>query len=396
MWSGGSVGGVRRGWAILVVGCLAVVARVGMLAATGGYRPHHDDRSYLANALALARTGDYPVFRAGHVAVPTAYRAPGFPMLLAIVHLAFGRALVVERVAQVGVGVALVVLVYVLGRQLFGPRTALVAGVLAAVSPVLVLFDGSLISEPLFTVLLLGALSCAIARRTAVAGVLIGLAALTRPEGLALIPAVALLAGSRRGGLVVVLAAVACVAPWTIRNAVVLHSFVPVSTETGNTLAGTYNRLSLHDGRWRDPRRYHLYSTARAQNRDSEARTDTALTHAAITFIADHPSDLARVAADNAGRAAGIAPTAFSRLSLRSVSLSPKPAPALRAALIITTALALAGAATAAARRAPPGWWLAGAVVMAVALLVNAEQRFAVPLQPFLLLLAPLPLTRGT
>jgi hypothetical protein len=30
-------------------------------------------------------------------------------------------------------------------------------------------------------------------------------------------------------------------------------------------------------------------------------------------------------------------------------------------------------------------------VVAAVALLVDAEQRFAIPLQPFLLLLAPLP-----
>ncbi|MDX6702654.1 MAG: hypothetical protein QOF26_2880, partial [Baekduia sp.] len=57
--------------------------------------------------------------------------------------------------------------------------------------------------------------------------------------------------------------------------------------------------------------------------------------------------------------------------------------------------LGLAGAATAAARRAPPGWWLTFGLVAVVALLVNAEQRFAVPLQPFLLLLAPLPFTRG-
>jgi 4-amino-4-deoxy-L-arabinose transferase-like glycosyltransferase len=287
-------------------------------------------------------------------------------------------------------------MVYVVGRQVFGPRTAVVAGVLAAVSPVLVLFDGTLISEPLFTVLMLGALSCALARRAVPAGVLIGLAALTRPEGLALVPVVALLAGSRRGALVVMVVAVVCVAPWTIRNAVVLHGFVPVSTETGNTLAGTYNTMSLHDGRWRDPRRYGLYAKARTENRDSEARTDSALTHDAIEFIKNHPTDLARVATDNAGRVAGIAPTAFSRLSLGSVSLPTAPAPLLRAAILATTLLALAGATTAAARRAPPGWWLAGAVVTAVALLVNAEQRFAIPLQPFLLLLAPLPFTRGT
>jgi 4-amino-4-deoxy-L-arabinose transferase-like glycosyltransferase len=387
---------MRLGRGIVVVGGAAIGARVGMLVLTSAYRPHHDDRSYLANALALAHTGDYPVFRAGRVPVQTAYRAPGFPMLLALVHLVFGRALIAERLAQVAVGVALVVLIYILGRRLFGPRTALAAAALAAVSPVLVLFDATLISEPLFTVLLLGALVAALAHRPAPAGVLIGLAALTRPEGLALVPAVALLLGTRRQALTATLVAAACIAPWTIRNAVVLHAFVPVSTETGNTLAGTYNNASLHDARWRDPRKFGLYTAARVDNRDSEARTDTALTHDAIAFIKQHPSDLARVATDNAGRVAGIAPTAFSRLSLGSVSLPTKPAPLLRAALLATTLLALAGATTHAARRAPPGWWLAGAVVMGVALLVNAEQRFALPLQPFLLLLAPLPFTRGT
>ena len=184
-------------------------------------------------------------------------------------------------------------------------------------------------------------------------------------------------------------------APGTIRNADVLHAFVPVSTETGNTLAGTYNPASLADGRWRDPRKFHLYSAARRANRDSEAATDRALTHAALAFVAAHPAAPLRVAAGNAQRVTGVAPTGFSRLSLTSVSLPPGPAPLLRAALLATSLLALAGATTRAARRAPPGWWAAAAIVALVALLVNAEQRFAVPLQPFLLLLAPLPFTRG-
>ena len=38
--------------------------------------------------------------------------------------------------------------------------------------------------------------------------------------------------------------ACAMIAPWTIRNAVELHHFVPVSDETGITLVGTYNPTS--------------------------------------------------------------------------------------------------------------------------------------------------------
>jgi len=37
------------------------------------------------------------------------------------------------------------------------------------------------------------------------------------------------------------------VAPWTIRNAVVMHALIPVSDETGGTLAGTYNPVSARD-----------------------------------------------------------------------------------------------------------------------------------------------------
>ncbi|MCW2985427.1 MAG: hypothetical protein JWR63_2997, partial [Conexibacter sp.] len=221
------------------------------------------------------------------------------------------------------------------------------------------------------------------------------LAALTRPEGLVLALAVAACTGTRRAAIVVVAVALACVAPWTIRNADALHAVVPVSTETGNTLAGTYNARSLADGRWRDPRKYHLYSAVRRANRDSEAGTDRALTHAVIGFVVDHPSAPLRVAAGNAQRVTGLAPTAFSRLSLSSVSLPVGPAWLLRSGLLATTLLAMAGAATVAARRAPRGWWAAAALVALVALLVNAEQRFAVPLQPFLLLLAPLAFTRG-
>jgi 4-amino-4-deoxy-L-arabinose transferase-like glycosyltransferase len=388
-----------------LVGVLALAVRAAVVHATPGYQPHHDDHAYLEHALALVQTHAYPVFHAGHVPYPTAYRPPGFPLLLALAHQLPGAGVAPERAVQALVGAVVAVIVGVVAGQLWGPRTALAAAALAAISPVLVLFGATLISEPLFTALLLGALSCALAARAraaagavwwaVAAGVLIGIAALTRPEGLALAAAVALCAGTRMGALAVVLAAVACVAPWTVRNALTLHAFVPVSTSTGNTLAGTYNGRSLPDGLWRDPRAFHLYRPARAAHRANEPATDRALTHEVLRFVAAHPTAPLRVAAANATRISGLAPTGFSRRSLGTVSLPIGPAPVLRAALLVTTLLGLAGAATAAARRAPAGWWAAAAIVVLVALLVNAEQRFTVPLQPFLLMLAPLPFTHG-
>ena len=59
----------------------------------------------------------------------------------------------------------------------------------------------------------------------------------------------------------------------------------------------------------------------------------------------------------------------------------------MRAGLLIAFLLAIAGALTRPARAAPLGWWLAGLLVLVSAVFVNGVNRFAVPLQPWLLVL---------
>jgi 4-amino-4-deoxy-L-arabinose transferase-like glycosyltransferase len=386
---------------------LALAVRLAALAATRGYVPHHDDRAYLRHALALEHLHRYPVFHMGHHVVPTAYRPPGFPLLLAVAHALAGGT-IGDRLAQCAVGVALVALVGIVATRLFDRRTALVAMTLAALSPVLVVFGSSLISEPLFTTLVLAAVAAALRVRAAppatgwavLAGIAAGAAALTRSQGLLLLPAVALIAWRPRawaGPLAVVLAAIAVVAPWTVRNAEVLHAFVPVSTETGNTLAGTYNDLSANDraapAAWRDPRLSHLYPAVRAAHRFSEPGLDRALERVAVQYVIDHPLYPLRVAAQNARRLTGLAPASWSAWSLHTVSLPPRAGTLVRVALLLTALLAVAGALDRRARHLPAGWWLAGLLIAASTLLVNAEQRFAVPLQPWLILLAALPIS---
>src|SRR5690349_20824307 len=134
-------------WSVpLAAGALALAARAWAVTRTPRYAPHHDDHSYLMHALALATTHAYPVFRDGGHRVPTAYRPPGFPVVLAAAHVVFGGGLAVERLTQVVIGAAVAVLTYAVGRQIWGPRTATAAAILVALSPVLVLFDASLIS----------------------------------------------------------------------------------------------------------------------------------------------------------------------------------------------------------------------------------------------------------
>jgi len=172
-------------------------------------------------------------------------RMPGYPVLLAGVQILFGRGLLAPRLVQALLGTAAAGLVYLLARQLFGEREALVAAAIVAVYPIFVLFTILVLSETLFNALVLGGLGClALAyRRTdagwAVAGgVVFGLATLVRASFLPFVVlAAAGWAAARRfqpaaawrAGLMVV-AFAAAMTPWVLRNWRVTGGHLVVTT----------------------------------------------------------------------------------------------------------------------------------------------------------------------
>ena len=112
--------------------------------------------------------------------------------------LIVGRTVLGLRMATAALGAVSVVLIGVLGRRLAGERTGLIAAGLAAVYLPLVTTDGTLMAEPLYLVLVLvsviGSLwlhDRPIVVRSLLVGLAIGVAALTRTEGLLLVPFVA-------------------------------------------------------------------------------------------------------------------------------------------------------------------------------------------------------------
>jgi len=171
---------------------------------------------------------------------------PLYPYFIAVPFALF-HSLEAVKWAQVAVGALLVPAVGRAGVLAFGPRTGLVAAGITALYPELIWFAAHFWSETLFMVLLWWALERLIASdargstgAAAVAGLLWGLAILTRETILYLTPlAAAWLAWSPRRGAArkraasFLLCAVLTVAPWTLRNWIAFHAFVPVSTAGG-------------------------------------------------------------------------------------------------------------------------------------------------------------------
>ncbi|HEX6791302.1 MAG TPA: glycosyltransferase family 39 protein [Candidatus Krumholzibacteria bacterium] len=228
---------------ILVV---AALSRFGFSAWVVGLDapPKGDEADYHAIATHLA-AGEG--FRAEDA--PTARRPPVHPLVLSVLYRATGPDPAAGRILQVILGVVVVGMTARLARAWFGAGASVWAGWFAALNPFLVFISGYLLTENLFLVFLLGAMLLAPSPRalcaqpwlrTALVGLLLGLAALTRPSGLPMLEwmlAVVLLLAvapwRTRIARVALAAAVflLVLAPWLARNARVIGA--PVLTTHG-------------------------------------------------------------------------------------------------------------------------------------------------------------------
>src|SRR5262249_28158947 len=202
---------------------------------------------------------------AGEGFVATSYRSnPIMSFYLAGVFRLFGEQFLYARIGQALFGALTCVLVAATATRLVGPAVGVVSGVLLAVYLPHVYLSGVFYVECLFTMLV--ALTVYLAARCLdgrhpvrwglLTGLSLGLASLTRPVFIVYLPAVgvALLYGAWprwRPQLVAwgaaVLATVAVVSPWAIRNHEVYGRPILISTGFGTKLWQGNNELSVGD-----------------------------------------------------------------------------------------------------------------------------------------------------
>ncbi len=261
------------GWlglgALVAIFLLGLGLRVGE--AWDGRAPVYDARAYAAIARNLDAGDGFTV--GSGATQPSSNYSPGLPLFVAGVYEVTGG--VHEQLARVVlalIGALSVLFAYLIGRRLGRPSLnkpgyrrnnsasvwpALVGALAVAVYPALLEYQGMLMSEPLAATLLSGGVLAALWAweggwvRWLLPGALFGALALMRPEYLGVAVLVSLAIAVRHvrddwrnsllraavflGALLVILA------PWTIRNAVALDRFVPISTGGGQVLyAGTY------------------------------------------------------------------------------------------------------------------------------------------------------------
>jgi 4-amino-4-deoxy-L-arabinose transferase-like glycosyltransferase len=403
--------------AAAVVRALVVTLVDPAVPALGDASAYHLLANNLADGLGYIRPFDLLKL---HLVVPTAEYPPLHPFVLSLFARLGLRGVEQQRLVLAAIGTGTVALVGLLGRRVAGAATGLVAASLAAVSPMFFLADATLMSETIFVFLVTLALLLALrlrdrlsVGRAAVLGLVLGAAVLTRAEAAVL--AVLLFAPFlfRRGAswrdrltpaLVGLLAVAAVVMPWTARNQVTFHEFVPVSNNLGTALAGancdlTYSGPSL--GSWRstfgagDTERGHCFTGINgSQSHFNEARAAAHLRSQGITYARNHIADLPKVAAARLLRTFGLfRPSQQVRLE----ALEGRPLGWERAGTWldwILYPLAITGFVLLVRRRVD--WWPLAAAVIGVivsTLVTYGNQRFRIGAEPVVVVTAAVALT---
>ena len=248
-------GAPRRGDAWLATS-VALLARLGVVAFAASQFPPADDGKYyhvFAERLAagLGYTWSWPdgaVTFAAHYPV-------GYPLLLAPFYGLFGPRPVVAMCVNAIVGSAAAFAAHRLAARRASRVGALVASLAVALHPSLVFYTAALMTEAVAGALFVIALAiaagpadakCFSLRRVVLAGLVLGVGVLVRPQLVLLAPLVPLVAAPRervaRRFLAVALGVAVTLGvcmPWTLRNCVRMERCVFVSANVGwNLLIG--------------------------------------------------------------------------------------------------------------------------------------------------------------
>lgn len=192
--------------------------------------------------------------------IPTAFRAPLYPLFLATIYLLFGHHFVAVRGVQAGLGAILCLITYRLALHLYDDRrVARVAGLLVALYTLLLIYPVALVTENLFLPLTAAALLLTLEAdrrgdrwRWVAAGFLWAAAILTRSVVAAFLPLVLLWvwwgrALPREKVLITALLIVPTLVttlPWAIRNSLLLGQPVYVESSLGFQLYLGYHPRS--------------------------------------------------------------------------------------------------------------------------------------------------------
>jgi 4-amino-4-deoxy-L-arabinose transferase-like glycosyltransferase len=378
---------------LLVITAVGLAVRlVYVLAVKGHEAPQGDAITFFLQGHFLANGHGFvnaPLLAFRHVSQPAADHPPLFSSYLALLDLLGIRTFLGARLGVAVLGTGTIAVVGLVGRRVAGPRAGLIAAGIAAVSPLVWVNDGQILSESMTMLVIAGAILLAYRfwdRRDGLAAVLFGaacgVAALVRSELILFAPMVAIplvvgmrsLATRRRVELLLVagIAGAVVFAPWAIRNSVAFEHPVPFGTGSDITLENTNCRSTYYGpllGWWDQ-----ACASNPSLTRDQSEQGPDQRRHA-LDFVDSHITRVPVVLAARIGRLWGLFRPIQTVDLMRDEGRERAVGIAGLVALYVTTAAGIVGAVILRRRRVP----ISPLVVPVIVATVSAMLAFGNP-----------------
>lgn len=348
-----------------------------------------DSDGYWALGKALAHGGPY------QYGEDSAFRAPGYPLLLAPLFLVRDDPPVLwARIESALLATLAVAAVGWLTRTLFGPRPALVAIGIGACYPGAVMLGALILSEAPFSAFMTAQLATWSAATLATSnrratwlalatGLLAGAATLTRPSWLLFTPlavfACLTASVSRRRlieALAVLIGLTMVMTPWGVRNWLVTGCLVPTTLQVGASLYDGLNPQATGASDMRFVERFRAEEQQEPVGPGAlslECRLDRRLRQEALAWATDHPGEVLRLSLVKLARMWNLWPN--------DVAFSSWP---IRLAVLFTYVPLLFFAIIGSARTLRRGWpywlcWLPAAYLTLLHMVFVSSVRYREP-----------------
>ncbi len=199
--------------------------------------------------------------------VLTSYRPPLYPFFLAGIYFLFGHSYAVVRIIQALIGALTCIITYFMGKELTNKKIGVLSSLFLAFYPSAIYFSGSIYTEGIFIFLLALGIFYSIKvfkqpsiKNQAILGIFIGLTILTRSVLLSFIPFIFLWSIlifkpktiAIKNFLIISFFILLTIAPWTVRNYLVHHEFIPITTLGGPSFFACNNPFEK-EGIWYMP-----------------------------------------------------------------------------------------------------------------------------------------------
>lgn len=398
----------RTRW-VVIAGALALAVRVGLIVLW----PFHltattDAGDYQRLAVSLSSGHGWGVSHYAPGGGPTALRAPLYPLFIAGIYKVVGVHLTAARLGGAVLGAVSVIVSMLVTWSLWGRGTAIVAGLIGAVFPPMAVSSVGLMTEALAVPLELMAIAFALWYRNSrqlrwmgLAGLALGLAVLTRPNLAVLVVPVVLLAIVRPlawrhvlAGSLVILVGTLVVTPWLVRDRLVFHQWVPVTTQSGVVLAGTYNHTSAtapgDSGTW-IPYEWDKADAAMMAKypHADEVEWSSLLQSAGLLYASSHPSYVLDVVYQNTRHMFDLVPLHFTQEDIEtSFGVPALWGDADAVSLFVIAVLVIAGIVLTRRRGVPLAYWSAPVLLWITTVVLQGIPRFRVEIDPFFVQLA--------